>query len=198
MIDNFCVIQHLFAFQRPFSSTFNTAAESSYLYGTTQFGAIPPHHGVEILNPTGTPVLAVEDGTIVVAVNDAHRVFGLWESFYGNFVVIEHHLSGIDVPIYTLYGHLSIISVEIGATGGAIGSHLHFKVREEANLYDNTRNPALWLSPRMDENGQQLGALAGKFYNLHGNHIYFTIKTEYYPDVNEEPEQTFFHRNLCH
>jgi murein DD-endopeptidase MepM/ murein hydrolase activator NlpD len=80
--DKFCVLQHQFPFQRPFSPTFNTAVESSYLYGTTQEGALAPHHGVEILNPTGTPVLAVEDGTVVVAGDDAHRVFGPWKNFY--------------------------------------------------------------------------------------------------------------------
>ena len=84
---DFCITQHRFSFQRPFSSSFNTSIASSYLYGSTQFEALAPHHGVEILNPTGTPVLAVEDGTVVVAGNDAHNKYGPWEDFYGNLVV---------------------------------------------------------------------------------------------------------------
>jgi hypothetical protein len=204
--NDFCITQHHFLFQRPFSSSFNTAVESSYLYGTTQFGSLAPHHGVEILNPTGTPVLAVEDGTVVVAGNDAHdNVVGPWENFYGNLVVLEHLLPGMERPVYTLYGHLSTVNVQVGqavkggemvgkvgATGKAIGSHLHFEVRVGSNQYTNTRNPTLWLAPSSDENGQQFGALAGKLDNSHGDPIYFTFKAEYYPDINEAPEKTIF------
>jgi hypothetical protein len=161
---------------------------------------------VEILNPTGTPVLAVADGTVIVAGNDAHdNVVGPRENFYGNLVVLEHLLPGTEQPIYTLYGHLSTVDVQVGQnvkdgemigkvgiTGKATGSHLHFEVRVGSNQYANTRNPALWLAPSSDESGQQYGALAGKFDNSHGDPIYFTIKAEYYHDVNEEPENTFF------
>ena len=203
--ETFCVLQHYFPFQRPFSSEFNTAIEPSYLYGTTEFGALEPHHGVEILNPTGTPVLAVEDGTVIVAGSDAHSVYGPWENFYGNLVVLEHSLPGMEEPVYTLYGHLSKITVgvgqvvktgeiigEVGATGKAIGSHLHFEVRVRTNQYASTRNPALWLTPRTNENGQKYGTLAGKLDNARGNPIDFTFKAEYYPDVNEPPERTYY------
>lgn len=154
--DDYCTTQHRFLFQRPFSSNFNTAVESSYLYGITQFGSLAHHHGVEILNPTGTPVLAVEDGIAIVADNDAHKANESCENFYGNLVVLEHHLPDIEGPVYTLYGHLATIKVqvgqivsggeligEVGATGRAIGGHLHFEVRVGTNLYTNTRNPAL-------------------------------------------------------
>lgn len=203
--DDFCITQHRFSFQRPFSSVFNTATDSSYLYGSTQFGALAPHHGVEILNPTGTPVLAVEDGTVVVAGNDAHSEYGPWENFYGNLVVLEHHLPGMEEPVYTLYGHLSTIMVrigqvvrggepigEVGATGRAIGSHLHFEVRVGANTYVDTRNPALWLFPRSDENGQQYGTLTGKIGNAQGDSIYLTLKVEFYTDINGSPDETYY------
>ena len=203
--EDFCIFQHYFPFQRPFSPDFNTAIEPTYLYGTTEFGALAPHHGVEILNPTGTPILAVEDGTIVVAGNDAHRAYGPWENFYGNLVVILHHLPYVEEPVYTLYGHLSKITVqvgqavkageiigEVGATGRAIGSHLHFEVRVGTNQYTSTRNPALWLVPRTDENGQQYGTLAGKLDNAQGNPIDSTFKAEYYPDINGSPEKTYY------
>lgn len=205
LTEDSCITQHRFSFQRPFSSIFNTAIDSSYLYGGTQFGALAPHHGVEILNPTGTPVLAVADGIVVVAGSDAHSTYGPWENFYGNLVVLVHRLPDMEEPVYTLYGHLSTVTVqvgqavkggevigEVGATGRAIGSHLHFEVRVGANHYANTRNPALWLFPRNDENGQQYGALAGKIDNAQGDPIYFTVKAEYYPDINEIPEKTFY------
>ena len=203
--EDFCIIQHRFSFQRPFSSDFNTAIEASYLYGTTEFGALAPHHGVEILNPTGTPVLAVKDGTVVVAGSDAHDAYGPWENFYGNLVVLTHRLPGMEEPIYTLYGHLSTVSAqvgqevkggesigEVGATGRAIGSHLHFEVRVGTNQYTSTRNPALWLLPGTDEKGQEYGALAGKLENAQGGPIYSTIKAEYYPDLNGSPANTFY------
>jgi murein DD-endopeptidase MepM/ murein hydrolase activator NlpD len=200
-----CITQHSFSFQRPFSSPYNTAIEPTYLYGTTQFGALAPHHGVEIINPTGTPVLAVYDGTVVVAGNDAHDKYGPWENFYGNLVVLKHQLPGMDEPVYTLYGHLSMVEMqvgqtvksgdpigEVGFTGTAIGSHLHFEVRMGINQYDNTRNPAVWLIPRGDENGQQYGALAGKLTNAQGNPIHATIKVEYYADINGSPDKPFY------
>jgi len=202
--EDICITQHHFSFQYPFSSFYNTAIEPSYLYGTTQFGSLAPHHGVEILNPTGTPVLAVEGGVVIVAGNDAHSEYGPWENFYGNLVVLEHHLPDTEEPVYTLYGHLSTIQVqvgetvekgdvvgEVGSTGRAIGSHLHFEVRVGANQYANTRNPALWLYPH-NEDGESEGALAGKLESGHGNPIYATIKIEYYPDINGPPDKTFF------
>ena len=202
--DEFCIIQPHFFFQRPFSSTFNTSIELSYLYGTTLFGSLDPHHGVEILNPTGTPVLAVEDGIVVVAGTDAHREYGPWENFYGNLVILEHRLPGVDEPVYTLYGHLSAINVqvrqevkagdllgEVGTSGRAMGSHLHFEVRVGENLYANASNPALWLIPESDENGQQYGTLAGKLDNPEGDPMYATIKVEYYADINGSPDKTF-------
>lgn len=81
---------------------------------------------------------------------------------------------------------------EVGATGRAFGSHLHFEVRLGANQYANTRNPALWLFPRTGENGQQYGALAGKLENPIKDPIYATLKAEYYPDINESPSSTFY------
>ena len=202
---DFCIIQYPFSFQRPFSADYNTAIEPSYLYGTTEFGDLAPHHGVEILNPTGTPILAVADGRVVVAGSDAHDAYGPWENFYGNLIVLEHHLPGIEEPVYSLYGHLSTIHVQVGqaveagellgdvgATGRAIGSHLHFEVRVGTDQYTSTRNPALWLYPRADENGQQYGVLAGKLDNARGGPIYATIKAEYYPEVDGPPVKVFY------
>ncbi len=79
-------------------------------------------------------------------------------------VVIQHTFPELGEPLYTLYAHLSIIDVakgeivesgqkigEVGMTGRAIGSHLHFEVRVGGYEYTDTRNPELWLN-LLDEN----------------------------------------------
>ncbi len=84
-----------------------------------------PHGGVDLPGVTGTPVYAAQSGRIVLA----EELF-----FSGNTVVIDHGLG-----IYTLYGHLSEISVKVGdavspgallgkvgATGRVTGPHLHW------------------------------------------------------------------------
>lgn len=93
------------------------------------------HNGLDLAAPTGTPVRAVQDGTITYA---ARR------GAYGKFVAIEH-----DVPWATEYAHLSKIMVlpgveveqgdvigKVGTTGRSTGPHLHFIVREDGTPVD--------------------------------------------------------------
>jgi len=89
-----------------------------------------PHHGLDYAAPTGTPVSAVGDGTVVFAGRKGQ---------YGRFIMIRHRNG-----YRTCYGHLSRIgknirkgvSVEqgqiignVGATGLATGPHLHYEIR---------------------------------------------------------------------
>jgi len=84
-----------------------------------------PHGGVDLPGTTGTPVHAAQHGKVVLA----EELF-----FAGKAVVLDHGLG-----IYTLYGHLSQIDVEVGdtletgavlgkvgATGRVTGPHLHW------------------------------------------------------------------------
>src|SRR5688572_26979979 len=153
-----CFLPGHFVFQRPVDPAATTVIDQTYRYGATQDGKRDPHHGVDFPNREGSSVLAAGSGEVVVAGNDKLALYGWVTSFYGNLVVIEHRLPGFGGPIYTLYGHLSKVSVqvgqnveagdkigEVGATGIAIGSHLHLEVRITNNDYKSTRNPELWL-----------------------------------------------------
>jgi murein DD-endopeptidase MepM/ murein hydrolase activator NlpD len=172
-LEDICIFPGHFVFQPPIEADHNQKIEPSYPYGGTENGAREPHHGVEFINPQGTPVLAAGNGTVVFAGNDSNVEIGWWVNFYGNLVVIQHSVEGFDTPIFTLYGHLSKILVkpgdivkagdqigEVGMTGKALGAHLHFEVREGINDYAHTRNPELWLIPR-----NQNGAMVGQIFN---------------------------------
>lgn len=86
------------------------------------------HKGIDLAQPTGTPVYATADG--VVSKAD-------WFSSYGLFISLEHGAN-----IQTRYGHLSRLNVAagqqirkgdligyVGSTGRSTGPHLHYEVR---------------------------------------------------------------------
>jgi murein DD-endopeptidase MepM/ murein hydrolase activator NlpD len=93
-------------------------------------------------------------------------------------VILEHPF---DAPeggrVFTLYGHLNTIEVQagqsvamgqpigtVGATGIALGSHLHFEVRlGNPDDYFAVRNPELWLAPLGGT-----GLLVGRVVNKDG------------------------------
>jgi len=199
-LDDLCSYSGPLFLRRPIDPPANDVADATYRFGSTQSGVRDPHHGVEFLNGFGTPVLAAADGLVAVAGTDVDPIsphgawpilfYGLYSNFYGNLVVIEHPLPDaiqaefpdLAGPLYTLYGHLSEISVQpgqqvqagqqigkVGMAGIATGSHLHFEVRLGENSYKASHNPELWLAPRPDESGQLMGALAGRFIDSFGN-----------------------------
>jgi hypothetical protein len=163
----------------------NDRVDDSYRYGYTQSGAREPHHGVEFNNPIGTDVQAAADGVVAYAGKDAGQVFGLYPNFYGNLVLLKHDLQGFEFPVYTLYGHLSSITVQtgdqvsrgevigaVGLSGAAIGSHLHFETRLAEPDYGNTVNPELFLPPLpLAGNGQPSGVLAGRIEDQFGESL---------------------------
>lgn len=86
-----------------------------------------PHSGVDVARPTGTPVEAPADGTVVLA---AEAPFTL----EGHLLIIDHgmglssaflHLSRIDVRQGQQVRQGQIVGA-IGATGRATGPHLHW------------------------------------------------------------------------
>jgi hypothetical protein len=179
---NLCIFSNVFPFSRPIAPPGTDSVEVSYRFGSTANGTRDPHHGVEFLNPFGTPVVAAADGDVVVAGDDRKVFYGPYSYFYGNLVVLEHHLAGVDQPVFTLYGHLSKILVQggqhvqrgqqvglVGMSGVATGSHLHFEVRLGENSYASSRNPELWLQPHQNQNHFSNGALAGRIRDAQGN-----------------------------
>jgi len=175
------ILRGHFLLRRPITPPGNDWIEASYRYGSTQKGTREIHHGVEIENLLGTPVLAAANGVVVVAGNDQEVAYGPKTNFYGQLVILKHDFPELDQPLYTLYAHLSQVSVkvgeivktgqvigQVGMTGWAIGYHLHFEVRQGENRYENTRNPELWLQPPSDKTGQPTGALAGRIVDRNG------------------------------
>lgn len=94
-----------------------------------------PHLGLDFRVPSGTPVQAMNDGTVLLA----RPLY-----FEGNFVVIDHGQG-----LLTLYLHLSEFKVKegdrvkrgqqiglSGGTGRATGPHLHVAVRWQGTYLD--------------------------------------------------------------
>ena len=116
-------------------------ASTSDVYGSQRiFNGVAqrPHFGLDYRVHTGTPVAAMNSGTVLLA---------RFLYFEGNCVVIDHGLG-----LLTLYFHLSEFKVkegetvkrgqEIGLSGGtgrATGPHLHVAVRWQGTYLDPAR-----------------------------------------------------------
>ena len=103
-------------------------------------GEMASHHGVDIANRFGAPVLATSRGVVTFA--------GKMKDF-GYMVDIEHGYG-----YKTRYGHLSSLAVKVGdeisdnqlvgrvgSTGRSTGPHLHYEVHRNGK----TLNPATFL-----------------------------------------------------
>ncbi|MDQ2690569.1 MAG: M23 family metallopeptidase [Chloroflexota bacterium] len=198
----FCIGDGHFIFQRPIYPPGNDRIDPSYRYASTASGTRDPHHGVEFANASGTPVHAAGEGTIVFAGPDEAAIYAPWPNYYGNLVVIEHA-----EDLFTLYAHLSKVEVqagwqvlsgdkigEVGRTGTAIGSHLHFEVRQgNVEDYFATQNPELWLIPPLDENGTAFGVLEMSIVGQDQELVtYADFTLQHYPDPNGPVEKSFY------
>ena len=176
-----CVFEGTFLLARPIGSTGRNIIDPTYRFGTNGGGKSDPNHGVSFLNSTGVPVLAAANGEVIVAGDDTKKRYARYHNKYGNLVILEHELPGLNIPVYTLYAHLSELFVDegdfvdggqeiglVGASGDTSGSILHFEVRYGENSYNTVRNPDLWLLPLTDEDGQTQGTLAGRVVDEQG------------------------------
>jgi murein DD-endopeptidase MepM/ murein hydrolase activator NlpD len=154
-------------------------ANAFYPYGSTGQGSYLLHHGADIANPQGTPLLAPTDGTVIFAGSDQGMTLGHPEypNFYGNAVIIELQRSYNGQPVFVLIGHMDSVSVAtgqqvqrgdpigtVGGTGAAAGApHTHLEVRVGENSYDHTRNAEFWLEPLPGH-----GTIAGRVLTADG------------------------------
>jgi hypothetical protein len=202
-VNDFCSVAAFFVFQRPINLTGTDTIDRFYPYGGTESGTREPHHGVEFYNASGTPVLAAAGGAVYFAGDDKSRLFTPWLNFYGNLIILKHELPATPFGIlYTLYAHLSKEEVsagqivtagqeigEVGASGSAQGSHLHFEVRVEPNDYTSTLNPELWLEPHPGN-----GTLAIAAKDNSGKNVFPSFNVQYYPN-REQPAGKAFEVN---
>jgi murein DD-endopeptidase MepM/ murein hydrolase activator NlpD len=170
----FCQVEWQGFLSRPISQDFRNTIDPTYPYASTKDGTLDVHIGVEFVNSSGTPVIAGAKGEVVFAGQDDQVLLGPYPGFYGNVVILRHPGLYDDQDVFNIYGHLSVIDVEegefvatgdvlgkVGATGYAIGSHLHFEVRLGQNDAAHTVNPVLWFSPLNSEDEGNRAALAG-------------------------------------
>ena len=200
-LEDYCITDGHFILQRPIQAPANTSVDQSYPYGSTARSTREPHHGVEFLNKFGTPVHAAADGMVIFAGADEEAVYSPWQDFYGNVIVMEH-----EDELFTLYAHLSAINIlagqrvnvgeklgEVGQSGVATGSHLHFEVRlGDVEDYFSTENPELWLAPNQDENGYLFGALMVSVIDAADHLLFAEITVQYYLDRSQPNVKAYY------
>jgi murein DD-endopeptidase MepM/ murein hydrolase activator NlpD len=126
--------------EREWSGSFSQPADAaiSDVFGSQRIfngKTSSPHLGLDFRVPSGTPVAAMNDGTVLLA----RPLY-----FEGNFVVLDHGQG-----LLTLYLHLSEFKVKegdqvkrgqivglSGGTGRATGPHLHVAVRWQGTYLD--------------------------------------------------------------
>lgn len=104
------------------------------------------HKGVDFAQGLGTPIYAIADGVAVSS--------GYDDSGYGNHVVIQHNLGGVNIK--SNYAHMILDSSPIvagqqinvgdfiglvGDTGLSFGAHLHFEIYVDNQPVE----PLAWL-----------------------------------------------------
>jgi murein DD-endopeptidase MepM/ murein hydrolase activator NlpD len=196
-VEEYCITDGHFIFQRPIKPPANNIVDSTYSYGSTAKGTRDPHHGVEFLNKFGTPVYAAGDGIVIFAGPDTEAIYSPWVNFYGNIVMIGH-----DNDLFILYAHLSKIEVkvgrmvnvgdkigEVGQSGVATGSHLHFEVRRgDVENYFSTVNPELWLVSSKAE----FGAIAISVVDPNSQFLFTEPTVNYYLDRSQPPVKSYY------
>lgn len=139
-----------------FSNTFVWPTTSQYLTAGFGWYSYGYHYGIDVGVPRGSAVYAAASGTVVTActvTSDPNGPYTSWgtkdHSFgasngygYGNYVMLDNGRDAYGNRIYTIYGHMSSVSVYPGQnvaqgqvigysgnTGNSYGAHLHFEVR---------------------------------------------------------------------
>jgi len=168
--------QDHFYLTRPIPSGEVNWPNPNYRYGSTLFGEMSVHTGIDLGAQRSATVVAAGDGEVVWAGYGLYRGIEDTTDPYGLAVAIRHDFGFDGQPLYTVYAHLEEEMVWVGQqvragdpiglvgdTGHAEGPHLHFEVRVGENRYFNTYNPELWIVPP-----EGWGVLAGRVMNSSG------------------------------
>jgi hypothetical protein len=145
----------------PVTLQFGEALEDPLLQQKYEAFGLNGHDGIDFALPTGTPVVPVDDGVVVLSQEG---------SDYGTTVVVQHAWGK------SYYGHLSKLSVKegdqvvrgkselglSGSTGLSTGPHLHFGMKltdnDPKNGYFGKTDPAPYLG--LSHDADVLGATA--------------------------------------
>lgn len=127
------------------------------------------HHGFDIITAPGTNIVAAAAGRVVFIQNDSKnskvkkgKTEKTKASSYDNYIVLRHYEPHMQLPVYSLYGHMDSCLVGIGdivKAGDIIGASgssdetkipcLHFEIRLGENTEENSVDP-LELLPQCD------------------------------------------------
>ncbi|MCP4421911.1 MAG: peptidoglycan DD-metalloendopeptidase family protein, partial [Chloroflexi bacterium] len=184
-----------FNFIKPLPGGGRTIINKTFPYGSDGGGRYLIHNGIDIAGELGMPVMAVADGTVVVAQADFNELYGWRCDWYGHLVVLELDQQWQGEPIYVLYGHVLNLNVEVGqhveqgetvaevgVGGAATVPHLHLEIRVGSNEFSSTRNPMLWIHP-----GPTRGVIAGRLLDPQGRPWQGVVVT-LIDSSEEEPE----------
>ncbi len=129
-------------FLRPMGKPMSGFGDRRFYYYQGKEVSTAVHRGVDLADVANSPIPAAAAGKVQFA-----EMLGI----YGNCVILDHGMG-----VHTLYGHLSSLEVHpgqdvkqgqrlglSGATGLALGDHLHFSVLVGGVFV----NPAEWWDP---------------------------------------------------
>lgn len=178
--EEICFLSGYLMLQQPIDTGNQNRIDYTSRFGSYRAGSDSASRGVYYLISTGTAVMAVANGTVVVAGDDSVTSYGRGTNNYGNLVILQHQIPGISEPVFSLYGHLSLVSVqvgdtvqagekigEVGSSGNINGSSLLLEVRVGSMDLPDARNPELWLAPL----SPNAGAIAGRVVDSSGNYV---------------------------
>jgi murein DD-endopeptidase MepM/ murein hydrolase activator NlpD len=104
-----------------------------------------PHSGADYPAPAGTPVLAAADGVVALVADHFFAGNSVYVDHGGGLISMCFHLARVDVQVGEVVKKGQVLGL-VGATGRALGPHLHFGLRWHGARID----PALLLGPLED------------------------------------------------
>ncbi|CEO05756.1 murein hydrolase activator EnvC family protein [Paraclostridium sordellii] len=120
----------------------HTSISSPYGYRTHPvLGTQKMHTGIDIPAPTGTPIVAIDNGVVI---------FSGVQNGYGNVVMIKHSDGKVSLMAHNSSNLVSVgqqvqkgqVVAKIGSTGMSTGPHTHFEIR----INGQHTNPLAYLN----------------------------------------------------